>query len=161
MVQRIARLRRNPYNTASNRVKIVKTPGGRLTFQYLEKRSKGAHCGDCHAPLHGITRYVRTESSRVSQTSKHVTRAYGGSRCAKCVKNRIIRAFLIEEQKIVKQIRKSKAPELRRRERAIEKQKAATLLREQKAAKEKAEKLAQRQPRRADKQTRAPRKQKK
>merc|ERR1712166_1168582 len=30
-----------------------------------------------------------------------VSRAYGGSRCAKCVRARIVRAFLIEEQKIV------------------------------------------------------------
>lgn len=30
---------------------------------------------------------------------KTVTRAYGGSRCAGCVRNRIVRAFLIEEQK--------------------------------------------------------------
>ena len=39
--------------------------------------------------------------------SKHrertVSRAYGGSRCHACVKARIVRAFLIEEQKIVKQ----------------------------------------------------------
>merc|ERR1712166_944490 len=32
--------------------------------------------------------------------------AYGGSRCAKCVRARIVRAFLIEEQKIVKQVLK-------------------------------------------------------
>jgi len=33
-----------------------------------------------------------------------VSRAYGGSRCAKCVRQRIVRAFLIEEQKIVKSV---------------------------------------------------------
>ena len=33
-----------------------------------------------------------------------VSRAYGGSRCAKCVRQRVVRAFLIEEQKIVKQM---------------------------------------------------------
>jgi large subunit ribosomal protein L34e len=31
-----------------------------------------------------------------------VSRAYGGSRCATCVRQRIVRAFLVEEQKIVK-----------------------------------------------------------
>jgi len=35
---------------------------------------------------------------------KTVSRAYGGSRCHKCVKQRIVRAFLIEEQKIVKKV---------------------------------------------------------
>ena len=33
-------------------------------------------------------------------------RAYGGSRCANCVKDRVVRAFLIEEQKIVKKVMK-------------------------------------------------------
>jgi large subunit ribosomal protein L34e len=35
-----------------------------------------------------------------------VQRAYGGSRCANCVKDRVTRAFLIEEQKIVKKVMK-------------------------------------------------------
>ena len=38
-----------------------------------------------------------------------VSRAYGGSRCAHCVRDRIVRAFLIEEQKIVKKVMKKKA----------------------------------------------------
>jgi large subunit ribosomal protein L34e len=35
-----------------------------------------------------------------------VRRAYGGSRCGNCVRDRIVRAFLIEEQKIVKKVLK-------------------------------------------------------
>lgn len=35
---------------------------------------------------------------------KTVSRAYGGSRCHKCVRNRIVRAFLVEEQKISKKV---------------------------------------------------------
>jgi Ribosomal protein L34e len=35
---------------------------------------------------------------------KTVSRAYGGSRCHVCVRQRIVRAFLIEEQKIVKKV---------------------------------------------------------
>jgi large subunit ribosomal protein L34e len=38
------------------------------------------------------------------QRQKHVSRAYGGSRCGGCVRQRIVRAFLIEEQKIVKKV---------------------------------------------------------
>ena len=44
----------------------------------------------------------------MSKNNKTVSRAYGGSRCACCVRNRIVRAFLIEEQKIVKKVLKSK-----------------------------------------------------
>jgi large subunit ribosomal protein L34e len=46
---------------------------------------------------------------RLSKNQKTVNRAYGGSRCAGCVRNRIVRAFLVEEQKIVKKVLKSKA----------------------------------------------------
>jgi large subunit ribosomal protein L34e len=35
---------------------------------------------------------------------KTVARAYGGSRCHTCVRQRIVRAFLIEEQKIGKKV---------------------------------------------------------
>ena len=34
---------------------------------------------------------------RLKQREKRVSRAYGGSRCAHCVRSRIVRAFLIEE----------------------------------------------------------------
>jgi large subunit ribosomal protein L34e len=48
---------------------------------------------------------------RISRRQKTVTRAYGGSRCANCVRNRIVRAFLIEEQKIVKKVIKTQEAE--------------------------------------------------
>lgn len=45
------------------------------------------------------------EYAQISKPNKTVQRAYGGSRCANCVKDRVVRAFLIEEQKIVKKVR--------------------------------------------------------
>jgi large subunit ribosomal protein L34e len=47
--------------------------------------------------------------SAISKPQKTVQRAYGGSRCSNCVRQRIIRAFLIEEQKIVKKVLKEQA----------------------------------------------------
>ena len=44
--------------------------------------------------------------AQISRPQKKVQRAYGGSRCANCVKDRVVRAFLIEEQKIVKKVLK-------------------------------------------------------
>lgn len=44
---------------------------------------------------------------RLSRCKKNVSRAYGGSRCANCVRSRIVRAFLVEEQKIVKKVIKT------------------------------------------------------
>lgn len=46
------------------------------------------------------------EYSHISKPKKTVQRAYGGSRCSNCVRDRIVRAFLIEEQKIVKKVLK-------------------------------------------------------
>jgi large subunit ribosomal protein L34e len=49
------------------------------------------------------------EYSQISKPKKTVNRAYGGSRCSNCVKDRVVRAFLIEEQKIVKKVLKESA----------------------------------------------------
>lgn len=46
------------------------------------------------------------EYAKISKPKKTVQRAYGGSRCSNCVKDRVVRAFLIEEQKIVKKVLK-------------------------------------------------------
>ena len=44
---------------------------------------------------------------RLSKTKRHVSRAYGGSMWAKCVRDRSKRFFLIEEQKIVVKVLKA------------------------------------------------------
>lgn len=46
------------------------------------------------------------EYANISKPKKTVQRAYGGSRCGNCVRDRVVRAFLIEEQKIVKKVLK-------------------------------------------------------
>jgi len=46
------------------------------------------------------------EYANLSRPQKTVQRAYGGSRCGNCVRDRVTRAFLIEEQKIVKKVLK-------------------------------------------------------
>lgn len=56
--------------------------------------------------LHQIPALRPRQYATVSKTKKSVQRAYGGSRCGNCVRDRITRAFLIEEQKIVKKVLK-------------------------------------------------------
>jgi len=109
MVQRVHYRRRHSYNTTSNKVKLVKTPGGRLTVHYRTKLTKGPRCGDCGTHIQGVPHLRSTAYARVSKRVKTVSRSYGGNRCASCVRERIIRAFLIEEQKIVKKVLKQKA----------------------------------------------------
>ncbi|KAL8680523.1 MAG: hypothetical protein Q9186_003274 [Xanthomendoza sp. 1 TL-2023] len=131
----------NSYNTRSNKVRVIKTPGGKLQYQHLKKRGSPPKCGDCGIKLPGVClksteafarksfesfRYGHElwkmalicilaiqvpalrprEYATISRPKKTVQRAYGGSRCANCVKDRVVRAFLIEEQKIVKKVLK-------------------------------------------------------
>ncbi|CCK72764.1 60S ribosomal protein eL34 KNAG_0L01440 [Huiozyma naganishii CBS 8797] len=104
MAQRVTFRRRNPYNTRSNKIKVVKTPGGKLVAQHVKKQAARPKCGDCGVPLPGIATLRPRQYASLSKTHKTVSRIYGGSRCANCVKERIVRAFLIEEQKIVKKV---------------------------------------------------------
>eukprot|EP00598_Pedospumella_elongata_P010478 CAMPEP_0185009108 /NCGR_PEP_ID=MMETSP1098-20130426/91232_1 /TAXON_ID=89044 /ORGANISM="Spumella elongata, Strain CCAP 955/1" /LENGTH=60 /DNA_ID=CAMNT_0027537719 /DNA_START=15 /DNA_END=193 /DNA_ORIENTATION=+ len=56
MVQRYTYRRRHSYATASNKVKLTKTPGGKLTVHYLKKIAKGPKCAEpgCAQSIHGI-----------------------------------------------------------------------------------------------------------
>ncbi|GMM32906.1 ribosomal 60S subunit protein L34A [Saccharomycopsis crataegensis] len=109
MAQRITFRKRNPYNTRSNQVKVVKTPGGILKAQHVKKTGTIPKCGDTGVPLKGISALRPRQYANVSKTHKTVSRAYGGSRSANAVKERIVRAFLIEEQKIVKRVIKEQS----------------------------------------------------
>ncbi|CAE7604378.1 RPL34B [Symbiodinium sp. CCMP2592] len=80
------------------------------------KAAKGPHCGDCGKALIGLPRLRPIEYSRLKKREKHVNRAYGGSRCAHCVRERIVRAFLIEEQKCVKQVLAEKLSQAKEKE---------------------------------------------
>jgi len=99
---RVTYSRRHPYATKSNILKVVKTPGGKLVGHTKAKKRAGPKCGDCKCALAGIKCLSSYAYKNVHKRERTVSRAYGGSRCAKCVRDRIIRAFLIEEQKIVK-----------------------------------------------------------
>ena len=81
-----------------------KTPGGRLVYLYTGKNGSVAKCGDCKLKLRGIAYARPADLARLAHRRKTVTRAYGGSKCASCVRSRIVRAFLIEEEKIVAKV---------------------------------------------------------
>ncbi|KAL4664190.1 hypothetical protein H8959_000050 [Pygathrix nigripes] len=55
--------------------------------------------------LRGVSAVRPKVLMKLSKTKKHVSRACGGSMCAKCVGDRIKRAFLTQEQKIVKMLK--------------------------------------------------------
>uniref|UniRef100_A0AC35U8D1 60S ribosomal protein L34 n=1 Tax=Rhabditophanes sp. KR3021 TaxID=114890 RepID=A0AC35U8D1_9BILA len=108
MAQRLVYRRRHGYNTKSNKVRSVKTPGGRLSLHYRSKTASIPKCGDTKVELKGIKSYRPSQLSQLTRRQKTVARAYGGNLSANAVKERILRAFLIEEQKIVATVMNAK-----------------------------------------------------
>ncbi|KAH8162771.1 hypothetical protein CIB48_g5491 [Xylaria polymorpha] len=103
---RVTYRRRTPYNTKSNKTRIIRTPGGELRTLNIKKAGTAPKCGDCGIKLPGIPALRPHEYAQISKPKKTVQRAYGGSRCGNCVKDRVVRAFLVEEQLIVKKVLK-------------------------------------------------------
>lgn len=126
MAQRVTYRRRLPYNTKSNRVRIIKTPSNTIRYLHTKKIGKAPSCGDCGSSLPGIKALRPRELSQVSKRHKSVQRKYGGSRCANCVRDRIVRAFLIEEQKVVKQKIKAMHEQRQKEEKSEKKQKKSS-----------------------------------
>ncbi len=61
-----------------------------------------------HKVIPGIQATTPGENSRLAKSKRTVNRAYGGVLTHDIVREKIIRAFLVEEQKIVKRVLKMK-----------------------------------------------------
>ncbi|CAA6659777.1 unnamed protein product [Spirodela intermedia] len=105
MVQRLTYRRRHSYATKSNQHRIVKTPAG---VSVGEEEASGPKCPVTGKRIQGIPhlRPAEYKRSRLSRNRRTVNRAYGGVLSGSAVRERIIRAFLVEEQKIVKKVLK-------------------------------------------------------
>lgn len=101
---RWTRVGRHSYNTKQHKAKPVRTPGGTLKAQRIVKTAKGPRCSDCKCTLQGIKHIKDSKYRATKKRERTVSRAYGGSACSGCVKSRIMRAFLLEEQKAVKKV---------------------------------------------------------
>jgi ribosomal protein L34E len=55
MVQRVTYRRNNPYNTKSNRTRVIKTPGGKTRLLHIKKPGTVPKCGDCGSKLSGVS----------------------------------------------------------------------------------------------------------
>jgi len=85
--------------TRGNNFRPVKTPGGKLVMHLLKKRGKDPH-------MQGIKTARPAQKRTMSVCNKRVTRAYGGQFNGTEVKDRIMRAFLIDEFKYFKMMSK-------------------------------------------------------
>ncbi|KAJ3695621.1 hypothetical protein LUZ60_000998 [Juncus effusus] len=108
MAQRLTYRKRHSYATKSNQTRVLKTPGGKLVYQYAKKRASGPVCPVTGKRIQGIPHLRPAEytRSRLARNERTVNRAYGGVLSASAVRERVIRAFLVEEQKIVKKVLK-------------------------------------------------------
>ena len=95
---------RHSYNTKTHKFRPVRTPGGSLVSQRMYKKCKIPKCSDCKTQLSGIKSYKLSDLHRTKKRERSVSRVYGGKTCHSCVKQRIVRAFLLEEQKAVKKV---------------------------------------------------------
>ncbi|VDO85413.1 unnamed protein product [Schistosoma curassoni] len=82
---------------------LVKTPGGKVVYIYVKKRGTFPKCGDCKSKLFGIKPSRPRERTSMSKRLKTVNRPYGGLMFILVI-DRIIRAFMMEEQKVLKQL---------------------------------------------------------
>lgn len=48
------------YNTVSNKVRVVRTPGGEHRYLHIKKRGTSPKCGDCGVKLPGV-RFPQSE----------------------------------------------------------------------------------------------------
>merc|ERR1712010_55654 len=98
--RRIQYRRRSAYRTRSNRFRPVKTPGGKLVLHLIKKHTKGT-------AMQGVKVARPNDFRRMTSSRRTVSRAYGGVLTAFDVRERIMRAFLIEEFKRFKNISKT------------------------------------------------------
>lgn len=103
MVQRITYRRQNTYNTRSNRIRAVRTPGGRLVAHYIAKKVRPTgNAGFDGQRLGGLKRLGRTAIRAVGHNARSINRPYGGALTASSLRDRILTAFISEEVKEVK-----------------------------------------------------------
>merc|ERR1712167_445696 len=76
------------------------TPGGKLVMHLIKKRAKGTG-------LQGIKVARPNDFKRMTSSKRHVCRAYGGILNAGEVRERIMRAFLIEQFRWFKNMTKT------------------------------------------------------
>jgi len=108
MVERQTLRRHVSWNTKSTKRRKIRTPGGRLVYQYVNKKAAYPKCGDTKMKLIGMPRKRPMELKKLKKREKHVSRAYGGCLTGKAVRTRIVRAFLVSEQACVKAVLQEK-----------------------------------------------------
>merc|ERR1711861_3725 len=80
MGARVHYTRHNSWNTRSNKFRQVRTPGGRLAVQYVQKKAKGPQNAMVTSAkrLGGLNSMRPNDYRRIHKHYRRVSRAYGG-----------------------------------------------------------------------------------
>ncbi|KAG8388683.1 hypothetical protein BUALT_Bualt02G0150900 [Buddleja alternifolia] len=119
MVQRLTYRGRHSYATKSNQHRVVKTPVSSVEVKEI-RAIRGSFTANITYVISYLSPLLHCSSelmiphlrpaeykrSRLSRNRRTVNRPYGGVLSGGAVRERIIRAFLVEEQKIVKKVLK-------------------------------------------------------
>merc|ERR1712017_324 len=95
--RRITYRRSSAYRTRGNNFRPIKTPGGKLVLHLIKKHTRGTG-------MQGVKVASPNDFRRMNASRRRVSRPYGGILTGSQVKDRIMRAFLIEEFKRFKNI---------------------------------------------------------
>ncbi len=66
---------------------FVKTPGGKTTVHFRERKPSKTICGSCKKPLLGTPRERPAKLSRKPKSSRRPERPYGGNLCSNCTRS--------------------------------------------------------------------------
>merc|ERR1712228_742605 len=115
--RRIKYRRSSSYRTRGNNFRPIKTPGGKLVLHLIKKHTRGTG-------MQGVKVARPNDFRRLNATKRSVSRAYGGILTGTEVKDRIMRAFLIEEFKRFKNISKGAGDKKDKKKKKSDKKKA-------------------------------------
>ena len=62
----------------------VKTPGGRATIHYKERKKSKAYCAGCGTQLQGVS-----QAKGIAASKRNPSRPYAGVLCSACSRNKI------------------------------------------------------------------------
>uniref|UniRef100_A0A8C3RWL7 Large ribosomal subunit protein eL34 n=1 Tax=Chelydra serpentina TaxID=8475 RepID=A0A8C3RWL7_CHESE len=100
---RLVWARVTPQLPQTNCTRLSRTPGNRIVYLYTKKVGKApkSACGVCPGRLRGVRAVRPKVLMRLSKTKKPVSRAYGGSMCAKCEQKIVVKVLkaLAQSQK--------------------------------------------------------------
>merc|ERR1711907_133531 len=111
MGARVHYVRQKCYRTRSNKIRQIRTPGGKLVAHLLKKKAKAPQTPvtTFNTKLGGLKAMRPHDYKKSPKSSRRISRVYGGVLTHKAVRDRIIRTLLTEEVRCVKRALAGKA----------------------------------------------------